>query len=247
MVRTLLIRGMLAGFLAGLLTFGFARLIGEPQVEHAIAFEAHSEAARPHDHAATAPELVSREVQAGIGLFTGVVVHATALGGLFALVFAVAHGRVARLSTRATAALLAAAGFVAVYLVPVLKYPASPPAVGDHATLGLRTALFFTLLGISVITTIAAAVLRSRLAPRLGGWDASLLAGAAWLAAIGTATAVLPNFNEVPDHFPAAVLWDFRVAAMGLQVVLWSALGLLFGRLAELATPARPAPPRPRC
>src|SRR5262249_4889241 len=41
MVRTLLIRGMLVGILAGLLSSGFAWLFGEPQVDHAIAFEEH--------------------------------------------------------------------------------------------------------------------------------------------------------------------------------------------------------------
>lgn len=39
MVGKLLMRGMLAGIAAGLLTFGFARIVGEPQVDQAIAFE----------------------------------------------------------------------------------------------------------------------------------------------------------------------------------------------------------------
>jgi hypothetical protein len=30
-----------------------------------------------------------------------------------------------------------------------------------------------------------------------------------------------------------AVLWRFRVAALGIQVVLWTTIGLLFGVLAE--------------
>ena len=56
------------------------------------------------------PELVSRPVQAGFGLFTGVTVYNTAFGGLFALVFAVAYGRVGDFGPRATAALLALSG-----------------------------------------------------------------------------------------------------------------------------------------
>lgn len=39
MVGKLLLRGMLAGIAAGLLTFAFARVAGEPQVNQAIAFE----------------------------------------------------------------------------------------------------------------------------------------------------------------------------------------------------------------
>ncbi|MGC1304121.1 MAG: CbtA family protein, partial [Caulobacteraceae bacterium] len=109
MVRGLLIRGMLAGVLAGLLAFVFAWVVGEPQVGLAIAYEDH---VRELAHQAAEPELVSRAVQSTVGLLTGVVVYGTALGGIFALAFAYAHGRLARTGPRATAAILAAAGFV---------------------------------------------------------------------------------------------------------------------------------------
>ncbi len=39
MMRVLLIRGMLVGVLAGLLSFGVARVLGEPPVDRAIAYE----------------------------------------------------------------------------------------------------------------------------------------------------------------------------------------------------------------
>lgn len=93
MVRTLLIRGMLVGFLAGILVFSFAKVFGEPQVDHAIAFEsAMDEAKAKADlergiHDVEEPELVSRKLQASYGLLTGVMVYSTAFGGLFALVF----------------------------------------------------------------------------------------------------------------------------------------------------------------
>lgn len=244
MVRALLIRGMLAGLVAGLLAFGFAKVFGEPHLERAIAFEIQHEAAKPHDHrhGDTPPtEPISRSVQAGIGLLTGVVVHGTAIGGLFALVFAVANGRVARFRPRQMAALLGAAGFVAVFLVPALKYPGSPPAIGAPETIGMRTALFFILLIVSVVATAGAGALRKRLAERMDGWNAALIAAAAWIAAIGLAYGLLPDVNEVPDDFPAEVLWQFRVAAFGIQAVLWTTLGLVFGALAERIAPRQSA------
>ncbi len=239
MVRALLIRGMLAGLIAGLLAFGFARAFGEPPLDRAIAFESQADAAAPpahdHNHHADAQptELVSRSVQAGIGLFTGVVVHATALGGLFALVFAVANGRVARARPREMAALLGAAGFVAVFLVPALKYPGSPPAVGEPGTIGLRSALFFVLLIVSILATIGAAALRRHLAERMDRWDAGLVSAAAWVATIGIAYWILPEIDEVPAGFPADVLWQFRRAAFGVQAVLWASMALAFGVLVE--------------
>lgn len=244
MVRTLLIRGMLVGLFAGLLVFGFARFLGEPAVDRAITFESAMDEAKAKSEAARGmpgmeePELVSRRVQASIGLLTGVAVYGAALGGLFALVFAVAHGRMGRLGPRAVAALLAAGAFVALYLVPSLKYPASPPSVGEPATIGMRTGLFFLMLLISVVAMTVAVMVRQRLAARSDGWSATLIAGALYLAVVIVAALLLPAVNEVPEGFPATVLWQFRVTSLGMQAILWTTIGLLFGVLTERAMAA---------
>ena len=254
MVRLLLVRGMLAGLVAGLLVFGFAKVFGEPQVDRAISFESAMDEAKAKEQAARGkpmedePELVSRPVQAGLGLFTGVTVYSMAFGGLFALVFAVANGRAAQLGPRGVSALLAIAGFVCVYLVPNLKYPANPPSVGAPETIGYRTALYFSMLAISVAAMVIALVLRSRLARRGGAWNAALTSAAFYLAVVIAASVILPGINEVPEGFPATVLWRFRVASYGMQAVMWTTLGLLFGLLAERALsvgmPQSPALPR---
>src|SRR3984957_3891272 len=117
MVGTLLVRGMLVGIVAGILCFGFLKIVGEPQVDRAFAFESQLDEAKaqaliakgvPAPKEEPEPELVSRRVQAGIGLFTGVMVYNVAFGGLFALAFALAYGRMGDLGPRATATLLAA-------------------------------------------------------------------------------------------------------------------------------------------
>ena len=247
MVRTLLIRGMLVGLVAGLLVFGFGKLFGEPQVDRAITFETALDEVKAKAHAAMGmpaeipePELVSREVQASIGLFTGVVVYCTAFGGLFALVFAYADGRVGRLSPRAVSALLAAGGLIAVYVVPNVKYPANPPSVGAPETIGYRSAIYFLMMLISIAAMVAAVIAGKRLAPRYGAWSAALIAAAAYIAVIIVAQLLLPAINEVPDEFPAVVLWKFRIASLGMQFVMWATIGLLFGALTERAMAASP-------
>jgi predicted cobalt transporter CbtA len=250
MVGSLLKRGMLVGLVAGLLAFGFARIFGEPQVDRAIAFESKMEEARAaqaemnhgqmdHDQAGNAKEaepeaeLVSRGVQSTIGLLTGVVVYGTAFGGLFALVFAYASGRAGGIGPRGLAALLALAGFVAIVAVPALKYPANPPSVGNPDTIGYRTAMYFLMIVIS-IGAMGLAVGIGRGLNRLHGmWTAALVAGGAFIVAIAVAQYLLPDINEVPDEFPAVVLWRFRMAALGIQLVMWTSLGLLFGWLTE--------------
>lgn len=248
MVGGLLLRGMLVGVLAGLIGFGFLKLAGEPTVDRAIAFETQLDEAKAmaeHHPAEEEAPLVSRPVQAGIGLFTGVILYSAALGGLFALTFAATYGRIGALSPRAAAALLAALGFVAVHLVPGIKYPPNPPSVGDPDTIGLRTALYFSLIAVSLIAMVAAGMLRSRLQPRLGAWNSWLVAGAAYLALMTVVGRALPRIDEVPAQFPADVLWHFRVASLGAQLILWTTLGLAFGALAE-RTAERPIRPRRR-
>ena len=267
MVGILLTRGMLVGFVAGLLCFGFLKLVGEPQVDRAIAFESAMEAKEkpgagqpPHDHSmhdhsahdhsvAEAPksetpkeepeELVSRSTQAGLGLFTGVTVYNTAFGGLFALVFALTYRRMGDFDARTTAALLAICGIVAVYFVPILKYPANPPSVGNPETLGMRTAVYFAMIAISLAAMIAAWMLRNRLVQRLGGWNAALIAAAAYFIVVTGVALALPEVSEVPDAFPAAVLWQFRIASAGAQLIMWTTIGLAFGALTERAEASR--------
>jgi hypothetical protein len=83
-ITALLFNSLEVGHLAGLLVFGFGKILASRKW---IA----------HQYPMEEPELVGRDVQANIGLFTGVVVDPAAFGGLFALVFAVADRRAADL------------------------------------------------------------------------------------------------------------------------------------------------------
>jgi predicted cobalt transporter CbtA len=250
---------MLVGILAGVLAFGFARVFGEPHVDSAIAFEESmhadeapapanvsmpdnassagtsmaEEAAMPADHADHEVELVSRPTQAGIGLFTAVVLYGAAFGGMFALVFAFAHGRFGPGDPRALAALLALLGFVVLIVVPDIKYPANPPSVGNAETIGYRTWLFFGMLAASIAAAGLAVYARGRLVRSMGAWNATLVGGAAFIVIAAIAMVALPGINEVPEGFPASLLWQFRVASLGTQAVLWTTLGLAFGALTQ--------------
>ncbi|MDG2527919.1 CbtA family protein [Caulobacter endophyticus] len=237
MTPRLLWRGMLAGVIAALLAFVFARFLAEPQIDLAIAYEAaHARAGAPaHPGMAHAPEpeLVSRATQKGLGLLTALALYGAATGGIFALVFAYAYGRWAKLSPRALALVLAGAAFVVIALVPALKYPPTPPAVGQHETVVLRTIAFFLMIALSVIGALVAHSLGRRLRPRLGALNAALIGAAAYLVLIALAQVLLPAINETPADFPAVVLWNYRVASIGMQAVLWLVVGLVFGSLAK--------------
>lgn len=228
-MRSLLVWGLLAGLLGGVLAFGFASVFGEPSVEVAISLEEQHAAAEEHDHAA-ADEPVSRDVQRTLGLAIATCAFGTALGGVLALVFAFSYGRVGPMSPRATAFTMTAIGFVAIELVPYVTYPPNPPAVGHAETIGDRTAAYFGIMAISVTLAIVAVHWGRR------SWLAAVGAGLAYVVAVSVAGALLPDFNEVPADFPAQTLWDFRLASLGTQAVLWGTIGMAFAALLQRAT-----------
>ncbi len=230
MVRTLLVRGMLAGLAAAVLAWVFAYLVGEPALNGGIAYEDMVSAAS--GEAAEEP-MVSRGIQSTLGLGVGLLIYGLAIGGIFALVYAAVYGRIGRLSPRATSAVLAVTGFVVVILVPFLKYPSNPPASSDDDTIGMRTGTYLLMVLLSVAVAVAAVMIGRRLVARFGTWNGSLLAVAGYIVVISVVGALLPTVAETPQDFPAAVLYDFRVSTLGLHVVIWAVIGLLFGALVD--------------
>jgi predicted cobalt transporter CbtA len=223
----LLWRGALAGGIAGLLAFAFARIFAEPQIQRAIDFETAS-APPGHDE----PEVFSRTIQANIGAGIAVIFFGLAMGLLVAVGYRVCLGRVGAVRAKPLAVFVAFGGFLAFCLVPFIKYPANPPAVGESETIRQRSALYLVMVGCSLLFLILAVWLGQRLRARFGNWNASLLAGGAFVVAIGIVMAVLPRVSEVPAGFPADVLYHFRLSSIATQLILWTAIGLIFAPLA---------------
>jgi predicted cobalt transporter CbtA len=232
MIRSLLVRGMLVGIVAGVLAFCFARWSGEPEVDRAIAFETSLSQARGE---APEPMLVSRQVQKTLGLFTATLLYGVALGGIFGLVYAYARNRYSISDPRQLSAAIAGLGYVAIVIVPTLKYPANPPSVGNPETIGIRTAAYFLLIALSIATLTLSIQFRRHLAKRFGVWNGTLLCCAFYVALISILYRLFPGIDEVPSTFPAGLLWRFRIAAWELQAVLWASLGLAYGWLSERA------------
>jgi hypothetical protein len=68
---------------------------------------------------------------------------------------------------------------------------------------------------------------------RFGAWNGSLFAALGFILLAVTFSSFLPAIDEVPTAFPATLLWKFRIASWGMQLLLWSTMGLLFGWLTE--------------
>ncbi|MGH3796104.1 MAG: CbtA family protein [Pseudonocardiaceae bacterium] len=277
MEKKLILRGVFAGAVAGVLAFVFARIFAEPQISKAIDYETGREAAQAVVAKAqgvavdaAGPDLFSRTIQADVGLGVGMILFGMAMGAVFAVVYAVCLGRVGNLRPRALALLVAAGGFLGMYLVPFVKYPANPPSIGRSDSIRERGGLYLLMVLCSVVLLALAVWLGQRLKARFGNWTASLLAGAAFIVVIGIVMAILPSLGhlvgeqrmfgnqatETPlpltdSHgtivypgFPADVLFDFRLYSVTAQLILWTAIGLCFAPMAERVLDSRP-PRRP--
>lgn len=266
MEKRIIVRGVLVGALGGVLAFVFERIFAEPVIGRAIAYEGgRDEAQATLDKAAGLPvqgpgmEVFTRSVQANIGAGFGLLLFGVAMGALFAVVYCVALGRLGNPSLRNLALLVAAGLFLGVYLVPFLKYPANPPAVGRLETLTDRTGLYLIMVVCSLLLLVGAVWLGRRLAPRFGNWTATLLAGAAFIVAVGVLMLVLPSPGQLPANtatfgaaatetpqplrdaagtivypgFPADDLYAFRLYSVAAQTILWATIGLGFAAMAE--------------
>jgi hypothetical protein len=274
--RSFIAFGALAGAVGGLLAFVFARIFAEPLIQRAIDYESgRHEAQEALDRAAGVSsgehehEVFSRAVQGNLGAGVGIVLFGVAMGLLVAVVYVVLLGRVGQLGPRSLALLVAGGGFLGVYLVPFLKYPANPPAIGHEETITVRGTLYLVVVAASIVLLIVAVAVGRGLRARLGTWNAALAGGAVFVVAIGIVMALLPSVGELADNvaiyghhatetplplrdadgtivfpgFPADVLAGFRLYSILAQVILWGAIALVFGTLAEsLLTPSRRKP-----
>ena len=263
----LILRGVLAGGLAGVLALVFARIVAEPQIQAAIDYETGRDAAQAAlDHAAGLPsepvadmDIFSRVAQATVGIGVGMVLFGVAMGALFAVVYTVCLGRVGTLRPRTLAVLVATGGFLGIYLVPFVKYPANPPSIGHAETIGARSGLYLLMVVCSVMFLVGAVWLGRWLQSRLGTWNASVVAGAAFVVAIGIVMGLLPSFGQLAANvqqygnqatetplplrnaagvivypgFPADVLFAFRLSSVATQLILWATIGLVFAPLAD--------------
>jgi len=183
-------------------------------------------------------------VQANIGLGFGVIAFSVAMGALFAVVFAVAYGRVGNVSARGLSLYVAGGMLLSLYVVPALKYPANPPAVSLEETIRQRTLLYLLMVVLSAALFVGAVYLGRQLAERLGAWNATLAAAGSYIAAIAVVMLILPTIDETPgplrdnagnmvyEGFPADDLYQFRLYSLGTQVVMWTTIGLVFAVLA---------------
>ncbi|USX55761.1 CbtA family protein [Lentzea sp. HUAS12] len=235
--KSIALCGIAAGGIAGVASALVQLLVTEIPIRAALAVE---EARAPageeagHTHGGE-DELVSRGAQV-VGGMLGVVIVGIAVGLVFATAYALSKRWFSGSTPFTRSATFGAAVFGAVALLPWLKYPANPPAVGDPETVNHRTALYLGVVVAGLVIVWGA----SLLAEQLRAQSQPVRATAVLLAVAAATAVVLLAFPAPPDTIPAdmpvTVLWQFRLSSLAQLATLYVGIGVVFGLLVDPAT-----------
>lgn len=236
--RAVITRALAAGFAVGLLLAGYTFFVVEPVIDEAIELEEQlaadheesDEAGHSHDED---DALFSRSEQVGGGLAAGLI-YAVVLATVFGTVLTAVRHRLPGGSDLIRSVWLAAVAFGCVALVPALKYPANPPAVGDPDTVGQRTVQWLVLVALSLVLAWALTNVSGSLRGRFDDSTRVLAVTALTVVSFGFLLVVLPGTpDEIDPRVPAGLVWDFRIRSLGGLALLWAGLGVGVGWLLE--------------
>lgn len=215
----IILRGALSGAVAGVLGFVFAKIFAEPAINQAIAYESGREdilaalnKAAGRVVAPDGPEIFSRSIQATIGVGSGIVAFSAAMGALVAVAYVVMHGRF-NVRPRNLAWMIAGFGFLGVYLLPFVKYPANPPAIGHTFTITARGQLYLAMVACSLVLLGLAVYAAYKLAPRLGPVAAVVLSAVGFLVVFGVLIGLLPSLGDLSANVAAGNQFGYARAA----------------------------------
>lgn len=248
-MKSVLRIGALSGLAAGAAIAAFLATAGRAPIHDALAIEA----SRPNDHGgAVHDDMFSRGVQE-VGGAIGLLLYGIALGVIFAIVLASAARHLPARSSLAASLQLGAIGFVTVVVVPFVKYPGNPPAVGDPDTIDERTVQYFSALAASIVLTVLVLVVARRMRDRAGRRGERSLrfgpVGRAWALGAIYSVGLLAIFWGLPANpdvieVPAQLIWRFRIASIGGLAAGWAMLsltaGTLFASLEQRSTASLP-------
>jgi predicted cobalt transporter CbtA len=216
-----LLSGAIAGAVLGLINQG----IVEPFIDKAIGIETQKQV--------NAGKIIDFVQQSQYRIYQkeGEIVAATVLGtslaSLFGVVFAYSRSSLAGSNNKKKALILAGLMFFVLFLVPALKYPANPPAVGNPATIYYRESLFIGFIAVSGFSTLGLALLYRKLGNNQSKMRRIAIPLIYAAVMIGAYVIFPPNPDKIT--IPMDLIVSFRIASVSTIGVFWGLLGIIFG------------------
>jgi predicted cobalt transporter CbtA len=222
-----LVSGAIAGTILGIIN----QALVEPYIDRAISIETQN--AIKEGEVVDPIGLQEYRLWQKGGEITAATILGISFGALFGIVFVYSRSSILSHSNSNTrkAIVLAGITWLVLFLVPALKYPANPPAVGDPETIYYREILFIAFLAISGFSALGLAFAYRKLGISTSNKNKKIIMILLVYAAIMIVAFLILPPN--PDEITASMdlVQGFRFASAFTMSVFWGLLGLIFGAL----------------
>ncbi len=223
---------LLAGAIAGTMLGVMNQAAVEPYIERAIELERQNtiqsgQVINPAEFTAY------RFWQKGGEIVAGTILGLS-IGSLFGIVFAYTRSSIPGSNNKKKALIIAGIMWFVLFLMPALKYPANPPAVGDPETIYYRQSLYVAFLAISGFSAVGLAFLYRK----MGSLNTrkAMIIPAAYAAIIAGAYLAMPA-NPDPINAPMDLVIGFRITSAITLSIFWGMLGVIFGMFWDKLNP----------
>ncbi|MFQ5940250.1 MAG: CbtA family protein [Nitrososphaerales archaeon] len=215
---------LFAGVISGLIHGGINLFVTEPFIDQAIDLEIENATADGEDVGSPEEIVQYRTWQKGGQVLAGGILGLS-LGSLFALVYAFSWSSLPGSNGRKKGLFLAAIMWFTIFLIPFLKYPANPPAIGDPETIYYRQSLYLVLIVASGLGSLGLAFMYKKLHGRN---YRKFAVPALYAFYISVVFVIMPTS---PDTLTTTtdLVNNFRIASALTVTLFWFLLGTIFG------------------
>ena len=224
---TFVIITLLSGAIAGTILGVLNQALVEPYIDRAISIETQNDI--KEGEVVYPVELQNYRLWQKAGEIAAGAILGTSLGALFGIVFVYSRSLLLHSDSNVKKALiLAGIMWFVLFLIPALKYPANPPAVGDPDTIYYRESLYIGLLAISGFSALGLALLYRMLGNRTNNKNRIIIVPVIYAAIMVGAFLVLPP-NPDKITAPVDLVQGFRIASAFTMTIFWGLLGITLG------------------
>ncbi|MBA2267740.1 MAG: CbtA family protein [Nitrosopumilus sp.] len=220
---TFIFVSLLSGVIAGVILAGVNYFVAEPFIDQAIGIEVDNRIAS--GGVVDSNELSSYRVWQKEGTFAAGAILGLTYGAILGIVYVISRKYLPSSDDRKKALILAAIMCLSLYIVPFIKYPANPPAVGDPETIGLRDSLYTGYQLASALTALGISILMYKLR------RISYIKYIIPIFYLGLVASIYAVFPANPDEItvPMDLVNAFRAVTFGIMVMFYLVLGAIFG------------------
>ena len=220
---TFIFVSLLSGVIAGVILAGVNYYVAEPFIDQAIGIEVDNSIAS--GEVVDFDELSSYRVWQKEGTFAAGAFLGLTYGAILGIVYVISRKYLPSSDDRKKALILAAIMCLSLYVVPFIKYPANPPAVGDPETIGLRDSLYTIYQLTSGLIALGVSILMYKLR------RISYIKYVIPVFYLGLVASIYAIFPVNPDEItvPMDLVNAFRAVTFGTMVMFYLVLGTIFG------------------